>query len=34
VVKKGYEFNGKMIRPASVIVAKPADEKDNKNENK
>ncbi|MDE1865382.1 MAG: nucleotide exchange factor GrpE [Candidatus Micrarchaeota archaeon] len=23
VVKKGYEFNGMMIRPAAVIVAKP-----------
>jgi molecular chaperone GrpE len=24
VVKKGYEFRGRMLRPASVIVAKPA----------
>lgn len=34
VVKKGYEFSGRMIRPASVIVAKPVDEKDKGNENK
>ncbi len=27
VVKKGYEINGRMIRPASVIVAKPIEEK-------
>ena len=34
VVKKGYEFNGKIIRHASVIVAKPADkEKDKSEEN-
>jgi len=30
VVKKGYEVNGKMIRHASVIVAKHEDEKDSK----
>lgn len=28
VVKKGYEFNGRMIRPASVVVAKPEGEKE------
>ncbi len=33
VVKKGYEVNGKMIRHASVIVAKP-EEKEKKNEKK
>jgi molecular chaperone GrpE len=27
VVQKGYEFNGKMIRHASVIVAKPEEKK-------
>jgi len=30
VVKKGYEFGGKMIRPASVIVAKQVNEKNGK----
>jgi molecular chaperone GrpE len=30
VVKKGYEFNGKMIRHASVIVAKHEDGKNDK----
>jgi molecular chaperone GrpE len=27
VVKKGYEFNGRLIRPASVIVAKQQEQK-------
>ncbi len=32
VVRKGYEFNGILIRPASVIVAKPISQEDKQNE--
>ena len=34
VVKKGYEFNGRLIRPASVIVAKPEGKEKKEEENK
>jgi molecular chaperone GrpE len=30
VMAKGYEVNGRMIRPAAVVVAKPAEEKKDK----
>ena len=33
VVQKGYEVNGKMIRHASVVVAKPEKGKEKENEN-
>jgi molecular chaperone GrpE len=32
VVQKGYEFNGRMIRHASVIVAKPQEKNEGKKE--